>query len=357
MDRRELLSLLESNVPDITGKKIWIWGTGHTAQLYQEGIKRIDKFEVCGYCDNNPECWGGLFSGKPIVSPDELKTYSSICVLICSPQKKVVQAVGQQLDMMKIEWYGMDELIFKLYRNEIMDCYDLLEDQFSKDTYAHMIFCRLTNVMPQECYITGEQYYWMRQIKLLGNEVFIDCGAFTGDTIEKYIWQKNGLFKKVIAFEPDRHNFAAMQNRVSRLKKEWNLADESIELFCCGVGADNHRQAFQAGGTVGSAYLDEGADSNVEVESIDIVSIDQVCKEPYDFLKADIEGYEYNMLLGARESICANKPILAICIYHNAVDMFSIMRYVHGLVSEYKFAVRHHSVTFDETVLYAFIDN
>jgi len=42
------------------------------------------------------------------------------------------------------------------------------------------------------------------------------------------------------------------------------------------------------------------------------------------FTKADIESYEYQMLLGAAEAISARKPKLAICIYHNAVDFVQI---------------------------------
>ena len=37
----------------------------------------------------------------------------------------------------------------------------------------------------------------------------------------------------------------------------------------------------------------------------------------------------------AQEGICRNKPVLAVCIYHNAVDMFSIMLFLHQLVPLY----------------------
>ncbi len=235
------------------------------------------------------------------MSPNELQTYSDILVLICSPQHSVVQAVGQQLDMMKVEWCGIDEMIFKLYGDEIMNCYDLLDDQLSKDTYAHIIYCRMTNTMPETQYVVGNQYFWLEQLDLLSNETFIDCGAYTGDTVETYIRKKNGVFKKIVAYEPDKQNFAAMQCRVSKLKKEWKLGEESIELFCCGVGESNCRQSFQTNGTVGSACLDKNEVTNGNVENIDVISLDYAYKDSYDFLKADIEGYEYNMLLGAQK--------------------------------------------------------
>lgn len=89
---------------------------------------------------------------------------------------------------------------------------------------------------------------------------------------------------------------------------------------------------------------------------INMVTLDEVLHEKYTFLKADIESYEYNMLLGAERSIKMWKPNLAICIYHNAIDMITILPLIKKMVPDYKFAVRHHSVTFDETVLYAWLD-
>lgn len=352
MNRQELILALETNVPNIEGKEIWIWGVGHTAELYQEGLKRIDKFEVCGYCDNNPERWGQKLSDKPIISPEEIQTMQDICVFICSPQNDVIKQVGQQLDEMKKEWYKIDEAILKLYRDEIINCYDLLEDQFSKDTYAHIIDCRLSNKLPEKSYIIDEQYFCFEYFEKPENEIFIDCGAYTGDTIEQYIIKKNGKFKKIIAFEPDRQNYNMMQCNVDRLKREYKLSKDSIDMFCCGVGERKYSQAFKANGTMSSACLSE-VNENGE-GNIDIVSLDDFCSEQYNFLKADIESYEYNMLVGAQNSIIKNKPILAICIYHNAVDMFSIMLFIHNLIPEYKFSVRHHSDTFDETVLYAY---
>ena len=50
------------------------------------------------------------------------------------------------------------------------------------------------------------------------------------------------------------------------------------------------------------------------------------------------------------------KPKLAVCIYHNAVDFYSIPLLIHSFVPEYKFAVRHHSYELDETVLYVWIE-
>ena len=79
-------------------------------------------------------------------------------------------------------------------------------------------------------------------------------------------------------------------------------------------------------------------------------------REPYSYLKADIESYEYQMLCGAKHSIKKYKPNIAICIYHNAVDFFQIPIMVHDLYPDYKLMIRQHSFTVADTLLYAYAE-
>lgn len=357
MNRISLKQRLEKDVPKLKGKNIWIWGAGHTAQLYQAGLARVEKLEICGYCDSNSDKWGKLLSGYLICSPQKLLEQEKICVLICTPQEKVVYEVGHWLDKQKIEWYRLDETILKLYREEILECYDMLDTDISREVYAHIIECRMNNIMPDDKYIFENPYFCVRPFRAYGEEVFIDCGAYVGDSIEQYIWKKPS-FAKIVGFEPDKHNFLAMQKRVKRLREEWNISEEKIALYCYGVGAENKKIAFDSTENMSSMVheLEDIDEDKAAGEEIEIVSLDDFMKEPYSFLKADIESMEYAMLQGAKNGIKKYRPLLAICIYHNAVDLFSIQQLIHSYVPEYKFAIRHHSITFDETILYAYIE-
>lgn len=188
------------------------------------------------------------------------------------------------------------------------------------------------------------------------SEVFVDCGAYVGDTIEKYIWERDGVFKKIIAFEPDKDNFKAMESRVQRLLNEWNLKEESIELHPYGVSDKSEEgviKRYEKNNGLGSKLLH---DTGEEGEACGTVALDAYIKEPYSFLKADVESYEYKMLLGAQKGIKEYKPLLAICLYHNAVDLYSIPLLIKELVPEYRLAVCHHSKRAAETTLYAWIE-
>jgi len=88
-----------------------------------------------------------------------------------------------------------------------------------------------------------------------------------------------------------------------------------------------------------------------------VYAIDDFFKEQQvSFLKADIESFELDMLRGAESVIKRDKPLLAICIYHNASDMFTIPLYIKELCSDYKFKIRQHAYDFAETVLYAYTE-
>ena len=352
MTRDELCTILASNLPDITNKQLWIWGTGHTTDLYISGLKRLESVEIYGFCDNDSKKWGKEKAGWPIVAPNDLYRRSGeIFVLISSWQKSVYCAVKKQLEEHDIQSMPIDEFIFKTNREKVIVCYDSLTEEKSKEIYAHLINQRMHLDMPSDDYISDNTYFSLRAFKRYGRTVFVDCGAYTGDTIEKFIWNIPSC-EKVYAFEPDKGNFMVLKNSCSRLKQEWNISDDKIELYNVAVGAENRICDFSATATISSS-VSQDKDG---VVTVNMVKLDDVLTCKYTFLKADVESFEYELLQGAEKGIKKWLPSMAICIYHNAIDMITILPLIKEMVPHYKFAIRHHGVTFDETVLYAWVE-
>lgn len=192
------------------------------------------------------------------------------------------------------------------------------------------------------------QYFINDFFKYNKDEVFIDCGAFNGDSIERFlkISKRNKIVvHSIVAFEPDAENFRA-------LKKTYG-SNKRITLYNAGVWNKEAVLKFNSDGS--SSAIDE---SNVEygLTSIAVKRIDD-CKECANatFIKMDVEGSELNALRGALKTILKNKPKLAICIYHSNEDMLSIPIWIHDNIPEYKIYIRQHSNTDTETVLYATI--
>ena len=53
-------TLLSTELPKLNGRKLYIWGTGNTEALFQQGLKRLQSegFEISGYTDSRQNLWG-----------------------------------------------------------------------------------------------------------------------------------------------------------------------------------------------------------------------------------------------------------------------------------------------------------
>ena len=67
-------------------------------------------------------------------------------------------------------------------------------------------------------------------------------------------------------------------------------------------------------------------------------------------MKIDSEGLEKEIIMGARETIGASKPLLSICAYHHPGDVEAIPRLVLSIRDDYKYELLERF----ERVLYFF---
>ena len=355
--RENLIKKLTESIPDIRGKQLWIWGTGDTAQLYQEGLERLrEEFEIQGYIDNEPSKIGSFYNGKIVIGPEQIPNINNICILICSIREDVVREISEQLSGFHVEWHLIDEVILKLHAKEVIQCYDIMYDLRAKKVYADTILWRISGKKTAIDTDLGNEYFVQPPFNCEDPEgVFIDCGTWWGDTITSYIATVNGVFKKIIGFELDKDNFRLLQEQIRKVCNSYKIPTEKIEIFNCGVGEKMQRGYFsryEKNGGQGSKFItsDTAGQTNM-----DIISLDNFIHDKYTFLKADIESYEYRMLCGAERGIRENKPMLTICLYHNAVDLFSLPLLIKKFVPEYKISVYHHAENLAGTVLYAWI--
>lgn len=292
--------------------------------------------------------------GKPCVSPESLRGNKDVLVLINTPQPGFIKEMQEQLSKRDIEYSLMEEAVLKKHAREVLEVYDMLFDEKSKAVYANILWCRLNGEYPDGDLITRDQYFcWQDFTSKDTGSSFVDCGAYVGDSIERYIWYKDGVVNKLWGFEPDSNNYRAMQKRIERLKGEWNLSDDKINILPYGVSDESSKgivQEYSNNNGLGSRIMQGSSEGGKEIK---IVALDDIIDEKIDFLKADIESYEYKMLLGAEKTIQKYQPCISVCIYHNSTDFYSIPLLLKRMMPNAKMAVRHHSNTLSETVLYA----
>ena len=354
----------EYNLDDYT---VVVFGAGSTSTCYQKCFE-LEGIRPVYYIDNSAAKQGTVFHGVSVVSVEELvslqHTFSKpVLVLICSLQISACKQIQLQMQKCGLTYTTVDAYVFKKNKPLIKEVYDLLEDDFSRDVYAGIIQSRVDAGTIPESIICDEQYFTLPQfLSDSQTEVFVDLGAYVGDTIEQYINKRSGMFKKIYAFEPDSLNFSALNYRSLRLKKEWAFSDDKLTLIHAGVGAKTERKLFSTpiceGGVSFSANLGASfaTETNENAEEIMIYAIDDYFKDQQvGFIKADIESYELNMLHGAESVIKRDKPLLAVSIYHSASDMFMVPLFIREICKDYKLKIRQHKYSLTETVLYAYI--
>lgn len=238
----------------------------------------------------------------------------------------------------------VESLVVGEYREQMKKVYGLLEDYKSKMIYRTMAESRITkniNILAHTC--EENQYFPLNDIFEMGEEeVFVDAGAFDGDTVQQFIELTNGRFKKIYAFEPDKSNYKKILNR---------QYGEKVKIFNGGLYDVTTEIAF-LGDKGGSSKIEMGGNETISIYQFD--SIDEV-DEKVTFIKMDIEGSERKALEGMKKTICRDKPKLAICIYHKYEDLWEIPLYIKELVPEYKIFIRNYTTYLDEIVLYAVV--
>lgn len=274
-------------------------------------------------------------------------------------------------------WGGVVLISAKLYSREIMQMYtdnDLMISFYSwyivnhKEDYKQLQFddelSYRTMSAIQSCMmeddnsklypiVDREQYFCIPPFFWSYNEIFVDVGACTGDSIERFFFSHVGCFEQIYAFEPGETQIKALSKRIDRLVEEWAVSPGAIIVQRGAVGAKTGKKYLKKGVELGSMHV---ANENTGIEIEEIALDDYFENADVSFIKADIEGAEYEMLLGAEKLIKRCTPKMAISVYHRPDDLIEIYNLLHVWIPEYHFALRHHASFLADTVLYCWAD-
>ena len=217
--------------------------------------------------------------------------------------------------------------------------YEFLEDE-SKQLYLQLL---LKKLFPFSTYIdvlSPNQYFPREIIKFHKEEIFVDIGAFNGDTVNSFI-KSCPDYLHIFAFEPDNYNFIELVKNTNSHK--------NITYINCACGNNNQFNYF-SGGLSSESFVSQ--DCKNGEESKYSLRLDSIDLSP-TFIKIDTEGFELPIIKGLKDTIARCLPKLAVCVYHRIEDLWEIPIFIHNLCPEYKLYLKHHSAYRIESVLYA----
>ena len=241
-------------------------------------------------------------------------------------------------DLAKPDFICDFEEDFKNNYNNYEETYNLLADRKSKEIFEKVINFKISfdfDFMQGFTNNHKEQYFDKELIPSIKDIVFVDGGAYVGDTVPNII--KNFPdFKKIYCIEPNDLHINIAKRNFEKVK--------NIEFINCGLG--NKKELI----SLEKQELQTNCNHNYQTQNIN--TIDNIIEEKVDFIKLDIEGAEQDAIDGAKNTIQKYKPILAICIYHKAEDWYKIPQKVLSFNPSYNIYLRHYMEGVFETVMY-----
>jgi FkbM family methyltransferase len=220
--------------------------------------------------------------------------------------------------------------------------FKLLHDEKSKEVFCAFINAKISgDIFYLKDFAQNNQYFVNDIIHLEDDEVFLDAGAYTGDTIDKFLKESySKAYKKIYAFEPCINSYNKLKSSQSKTP--------NIKIM--NIGLWNKKGTLH--------FMDtSNYESRISFKGKNIINVDTIDNllngHKVTFIKMDIEGSEIEALQGAIKTIQVNKPKLAICVYHKKNDLITIPQFLNTLEPKYRFFLRIHCHLASELVLYA----
>jgi len=183
-------------------------------------------------------------------------------------------------------------------------------------------------------------FYSHPRVLISPGDTVLDCGACANAYGGQFVTDFATLCQpagKVIAFEPMHEVFQALEADVADIF--------NVVLVNAAVWSRPTTLTFAADGIQSRKLLESEEQpasasdlslmaSHVSVRAERIDDLD--AEQPINFIKMDVEGAEYDALLGAQSIIQRDKPKLSICLYHSPADFVRIPKLIHEFCPEYK---------------------
>ena len=239
--------------------------------------------------------------------------------------------------------------MLKTHLEDLVWLYQRLEDYSSKE--ALLAICRCWTDLDVQLLgkvkAGGAQYFDLDLVPSARDEVFVDVGAYIGDTVVSLLRTYGMDYGKIYAYEADEKNARYLERNVSQFPR--------VRICRKGVGSEPGWMQFTQAEESSSSHFEQRAEGmpagqdmreTEEMEGTEgrteIVSLDEDIQEPVTWIKMDIEGMEYEALLGSRKHITRDQPKLSISVYHGYDDIWRIPRLIDSMNPSYKFYLRYY---------------
>lgn len=323
-------------------RPIVVYGMGNGAdklfsRFEKYGIKAADVFASDGFVR------GHSYRGIRVKSFSEIKeTYSEFVIVVsfASSRDEVIEMLSEidkKYDVYVPDMPVAEPLTYfdREFYNEnyekIVRVYELLADEKSKNCYAAILNYKLSGRME---YLLGAYSDTDDIYSLIGCDNIkcaVDVGAYNGDTVREMKSYFAGL-EKIVAIEPDKRNFKKL------LKYSEECPEPCPEVINAAAHSECGSASFSSSGNRNSS-ISSSASFEHKIDTVPLITVDSL-KLSADYIKYDVEGAEYEALLGSHNTIGKYSPKLLVSLYHKSRDIFELPLLINERYPERKLFLR-----------------
>lgn len=348
-------------------EKIIIFGAGVGAGILLNLLKKNNLGDkVVAFSDNNHLKFNKTYmSEKLYVTPpaELMERYGENCTLIIASsafdliKKQLISYRYSEENIYLFNFAFMDlentdkEFIWS-HIDDFKRAYARMQDEKSRQIFVDILNYKITKkdtyLYHMQRYVDDErrQYFPSDLFEFSKDEVFLDLGAYTGDTLAAFDDAYHGQWTKYLGFEVDICIFSELRKCISKHEKK-----DKIEIY--NLAAYNRKTTLYFSENAGSSSMaEEDKQGKIAVKADMLDNVLQNRK--VTFIKMDIEGAEFNAISGMKNIIKNNIPIVAMCVYHRRDDIYKLTDLLEEISpSQYMFYLRQYRFTPTETVCYA----
>lgn len=320
-----------------------IWGAGslsHSVKKYMDhyGIK-VSCYWVDGDCELRER------EGIPVYSLLEIqKKFSKFNVVFGHAKYELKKGIAERCKNIQGVFcipnvcYGqyqkMEKVFFENHAERYYENFNLFNDCTSKKCMIAYLKCKLSENVDYIIEVhNGSMNYFENPVYTVGkNEVYVDIGAYTGDSLDLFLRTTGNNYKRIYAYEPESKSYDLLKEYVGKKKLK------NIVLEQKGTWNKKERLFFndtEESSGIGS-LLSDNMTCLIDVDALDNMLLDE-----------DVTLVKINFLAGVRETVegmkklmVRSKPKLVITVGFDEYALLSIPLLIKEINPAYKLYLR-----------------
>ncbi|WP_312352961.1 FkbM family methyltransferase [Aminipila sp.] len=365
-----------------TNLPIIIYGAGGQGKRLAKSLKEKN-IDIFCFCVSENRLNLKELEGVKVMSYEDVTFKVKKYILLVSVTQKYASEIALLLKQKREKnKYFFLQMPFKVENNfldieeiskgEYKNVLELFEDKISKDLFIDILKYKVTgdgrNLYSK---ISGRSFF---EDELLVDKryTYVDCGAYTGDTIMKFCQFAGLNYNKIVGIEMETGNYyklkefvklSHLENVVLLNKGLWsqktqskyfttshyNFANANLFANVDDVSSEKEKKHYKQ-------INSEMIEVQTELLSLDeiLVNIDLREQELYHLLiKVNAMGADFEILKGAKKVIEQYKPIFVIEFGTKKEHLIEIPKFLKEIKPDYKIYLRQKEIFTDsKTVLY-----